>query len=70
MRLVTQRNAGRESAFGFVRCPGRPASAAWLCDARERDLERLDVRQGVVRLPMPGSLASLRLIEASPGNPS
>jgi hypothetical protein len=40
MKLVTQRNAGRESAFGFV------------------------------RLPMPGSLATLCLIEASPGNPS
>ena len=35
---------------------------AWLCDARERDLLQLPIdNAGVIRLEMPGSIASLRL---------
>jgi hypothetical protein len=35
---------------------------AYLCDARERDLNRLDVESGVVRLMMLGNIATVRLI--------
>jgi hypothetical protein len=36
--------------------------AVFLCDARERDIQQLEPRNGSVRLTMPGSIASLRLI--------
>jgi hypothetical protein len=36
---------------------------AFLCDARERDLELLDVQDGVVHLMMPGVFATIRLIQ-------
>jgi hypothetical protein len=35
---------------------------AYLCDARERDLSRLDVGGGAVRLVMQGNIATVRLI--------
>jgi len=40
----------------------RPLEAAALCDARERDLEPLDVRRGAALLTMPGTIASIRLL--------
>ncbi|MBW6467332.1 MAG: hypothetical protein K0B06_12565 [Brevefilum sp.] len=36
---------------------------AFLCDARERDLESLDVRNGAVRVEMPGTVATIRLLQ-------
>jgi hypothetical protein len=39
-----------------------PVDQAYLCDARERDLQRLEVRDGEVHLSMPGTLASVRLL--------
>jgi hypothetical protein len=41
---------------------GRVVSKAFLCDARERDLEPLDVSDGIVHLTMPGSIATVRLL--------
>jgi hypothetical protein len=41
---------------------GRPLKAAFLCDARERDLEPLQVTGQSVRLTMPGAIASVRLL--------
>jgi hypothetical protein len=41
---------------------GRDVKKAILCDARERDLAPLQVRDGSVRVPMPGTIASVRLI--------
>jgi hypothetical protein len=35
---------------------------AYLCDARERDLGRLEVSDGIVRMIMPGNIATVRLI--------
>ncbi len=35
---------------------------AFLCDARERNIRALEVRQGAVRLTMPGNIATLQLI--------
>jgi hypothetical protein len=35
---------------------------AFLCDARERDLESLQVRDGKVTLTLPGALATVRLL--------
>jgi hypothetical protein len=35
---------------------------ALLCDARERDLEPLEVRSGSVRVAMPGTVASIRFL--------
>jgi hypothetical protein len=41
--------------------PGSRIRQAWLCDARERDLRELRVDGGVV-VPLPGALASVRMI--------
>ena len=41
---------------------GRAVRAAWLCDARERDLAPLTVEGGGAVLTMPGSIASVRLM--------
>jgi len=38
-------------------------NAAFLCDARERDLEPLEVQDGTVRVVMPGTIATLRLLQ-------
>ncbi|HEY77011.1 MAG TPA: hypothetical protein G4O00_12715 [Thermoflexia bacterium] len=54
---------------GFVG-PGSPVvvaspyftvTAAWLSDARERDIEPLEVHDGTVRVTMPGTIATIRL---------
>ncbi len=42
--------------------PGGSVAAAFLCDARERDLEPLPVREGAVHLTMPGTIATVRLL--------
>ena len=42
---------------------------ARLCDARERDLESLPVRDGVVTLTMPGTIATVRLLLRSEDRP-
>ena len=39
-----------------------PVVKAFLCDARERDLGSLEVRDGTVQLVMPGSIATIRLL--------
>lgn len=38
------------------------AEHAYLCDARERDLGPLEVRDGAVRVAMPGTIATIRLL--------
>jgi hypothetical protein len=35
---------------------------AFLCDARERDLQPLEIRDGRIHLTMPGTIASVRLL--------
>jgi alpha-mannosidase len=40
----------------------RPLKAAFLCDARERDLEPLQVKGQRVQLTMPGVIATIRLL--------
>jgi hypothetical protein len=40
----------------------RPLKAAFLCDARERDLEPLQVHQQSVRLTMPGTIGTVRAL--------
>ena len=40
----------------------RPLKAAFLCDARERDIEPLQVEGQRVRLTMPGVIATIRLL--------
>jgi len=59
VRLYTLLAAG---APVVVWLPGRPAVSAWLCDARERDLSEIEVRDGRASLIMPGSIASVRLM--------
>jgi len=52
------------AAFGapvVLRLAGRTVRAAALCDARERDLAPLEVREGAVHLTMPGAIATVRL---------
>jgi alpha-mannosidase len=45
-----------------VNVRGRPLKAAFLCDARERNLEPLQITGQSVRLTMPGAIASVRLL--------
>ena len=40
----------------------RIVKAAFLCDARERDLEPLEIRAGTVRLTMPGTIGTVRML--------
>jgi hypothetical protein len=40
----------------------RVVKTAFLCDARERDLEPLQVRNGTVHLTMPGTIGTVRLL--------
>ncbi len=42
--------------------PGRTPSAAFLCDARERNPQPLSVSSGSIQLTLPGSLATVRVI--------
>jgi hypothetical protein len=45
-----------------VTIQNHPLKSAFLCDARERDIEPLEVQGQTVRLKMPGALATLRLL--------
>ena len=60
-RLSTGRSAGAEVTLTLK---GVAAGSATLCDARERDIEPLEVRDGAVRLRMPGNIATVRIIPA------
>jgi hypothetical protein len=59
LRLFTQSAMGETFR---VHCKQRKIAEAYLCDARERDIESLQVRDGKVELKMPGSIATFRLI--------
>jgi hypothetical protein len=37
---------------------------AFLCDARERDLEPLEVQDSAVRVVMPGTVSTIRLLQS------
>jgi len=47
-----------------LRLPHQEIKEAYLCDARERNIQPLEVRDGVVHLTLPGTIASVRLIAA------
>jgi hypothetical protein len=49
--------------------PHQEIQAAYQCDARERDIESLEVRNGAVHVPLSGTITSVRLI-AAPQEPS
>ena len=53
--------ADGESIEVGLRSPVRPIRAAWLCDARERDLGALPVHEGVVKVPVDRAITSVRL---------
>lgn len=59
LRLYTLAGAGQPLT---VTVGDREVKAAFLCDARERDIEPLEVHDGRVHLTMPGAIASLRLL--------
>jgi hypothetical protein len=46
----------------LVRAPGWRVARAFLCDARERDLEALPVRDGAVQVSMPWTATTIRLV--------
>ena len=48
-----------------VTIPGQEIKIAYLCDARERDLEPLEVRDGRAHLNLPGTISTIRLIAVS-----
>ena len=58
-RLSTLTSPGSDVA---VLVHDRVVRMAFLCDARERDLEPLEVGGGIVHLTMPGSIATVRLL--------
>ena len=62
VRLLTLTTPGPPVA---VTTRGHTVRAAFLCDARERDLEQLEVRARAVRLTMPGTIATVRLLPSS-----
>lgn len=45
-----------------VSLAGRGVEAAWLCDARERDIRPLPVREGVVLVEMSSTIVTVRLL--------
>ena len=47
----------------MVTVPHFTVAEAFLCDARERDLEPLAVQDGAVRVTMPGTVATIRLLQ-------
>jgi hypothetical protein len=53
-------NAQRERVI--IHLEGQTLKGGSLCDARERDIEPLDVVDGCVELQMPGAIATVRLI--------
>jgi hypothetical protein len=58
-RLLTLNPAGPPVA---VSVRDRTLRAAFLCDARERDLAPLETQANTVRLKMPGTIATIRLL--------
>jgi len=58
-RLLTLTSPGSPVA---VSIRNRTIKTAFLCDARERDLEPLEVRAGIAHLTMPGTIATVRLL--------
>ena len=46
----------------------REIKEAYLCDARERDIRPLEVRDGIAHVTLPGTITTVRLI-AAPQNP-
>ncbi len=59
VRLYTHTAHGQEVTLSVE---PHGLAAAYLCDARERDIRQLDLEDGSAKLTMPGSIASLRLI--------
>ncbi|MDI7275696.1 MAG: hypothetical protein QME94_06945, partial [Anaerolineae bacterium] len=59
LRLYSFEPTGTPVRLGM---PGGRLAGAFLCDARERDLQPLQVREGAVWLAMPGAVATVRLL--------
>jgi hypothetical protein len=59
VRLMTYTGTRKQVSISIQ---GRKLADAHLCDARERDLQRLDVDGGVVHLLMSGNIATVRLL--------
>jgi hypothetical protein len=51
-----------------LRSAHREIMEAHLCDARERDIRPLEVRDGIAHVTLPGTITTVRLI-AAPQNP-
>jgi hypothetical protein len=52
-----------------LRVAGHEIREAYLCDARERDIQALEVRDGKVELVLPGTITSVRLFSAPNESP-
>jgi alpha-mannosidase len=57
--VVRLASFAKQPAVVTLTCPTRPIQKAVLCNARERPLRELDVRNGRVVVPMPLALASV-----------
>jgi hypothetical protein len=60
--VVRLRTGARVSAPVAVRVRGRPVTAAFECDARERDLAPVVVRDGAAMLAIDGPIITVRLL--------
>jgi hypothetical protein len=63
VRLCTLSSPG---ARAVIAVRDRPVRQAFLCDARERDLEPLPVEAGAAHVTMPGTIATVRLLLEDP----
>jgi hypothetical protein len=62
VRLSTLTSAGSSVVLTIL---GRVVKQAFLCDARERDIEPLEVQDGAVSLIMPGNICTVRLMSCA-----
>jgi hypothetical protein len=60
--IVRLLNHGDPVAGTWLRWTRGDVSEAWLCDARERDQEQLELQEGRARVPLRGAVSSVRLL--------
>jgi alpha-mannosidase len=59
--VVRLSSFARQPVQARLSCPSRPIQQATLCDARERNLRPLEVRNGVVTVPLRYAIGSARI---------
>jgi hypothetical protein len=60
--IVRLHRASSEGGTVGLQCPSVAIKAAWLCDARERDIIELDLVGQTVQVPLDRSTVTVRLL--------